>query len=208
MIGLAEVCATHPDARCGEPRRAAVLGLMLSLHCAAGTAQPLSYTLDPEHSQPVFEVKHIGISTYRGKLTKIAGKIVLDHEAKSGSVDITIDPGEVLTGSRQLDRILQGEDFFQTESYPVATYKATRVVFEGGAPRRIEGDLTLRGVTRALALSVDSFKCTKHPIFAWREVCGAEASATLKRSEFGMTRYQSSVGDEVKLLLSVEAFRE
>ncbi len=191
-----------------QRRLNALVVLASSLLCTGAAAQPVGYTLDPDHSQPVFEVSHIGISTYRGKFARISGKIVLDPGAKTGAIDITIEPGEVLTGSRQLDRILQGEDFFDTQRFPVATFKASRVAFEQDRPRRIDGDLTLRGVTRPVTLEVDSFECAKHPIFAWREVCGAEATATLKRSEFGMTRYASSVGDEVKLLLSVEAFRD
>jgi polyisoprenoid-binding protein YceI len=176
--------------------------------CAAGAAPPGVYSLDPDHSQPVFEVSHLGISTYRGKFTRVSGRIVLDPAAGGGSAQISLYPGDLLTGSRQLDQILQGEDFFDVAQYPVAHFSASKIVFEGETPVRIEGDLTLRGVSKPMTVTIQSFKCAKHPLFVWREVCGAEASATIRRSEFGMTRYLASVGDEVRLLLSVEAFRD
>jgi polyisoprenoid-binding protein YceI len=174
----------------------------------AARAEPLNYTLDPNHTQPAFEVSHLGLSTYRGKFTRVEGKVRLDVPAGGGELEVRIDAGSLQSGNVQLDGILAGEQFFDVERHPTMLFRSTRFLFEAAVPVAIDGELTLLGTTRALRLTLHSFKCMKHPIFVWREVCGADASATIRRSEFGMRHHLSSVGDEVKLLIPVEAFRD
>lgn len=190
----------------GRGRWAAAAALLWAV-CVAARAEPVVYLVDSNHTQPAFEASHLGISTYRGKFTRVKGRVVLDREARAGELSITIDPQSVLTGDPTLDGVLAGEDFFSVQRYPAITYKSRRIVFEGDRPVRVEGELTMVGVTRPVTLAVHSFGCAKQP-FTRREVCGADASATLRRSEFGMTRYASLLGDEVRLLIPVEAVRE
>lgn len=182
--------------------------LVLAAGPGDARSQPVSYTLDRDHSQPVFEVSHLGISTYRGKFTAVAGKVMLDAGAGTGSIDATVRVDSVLTGSRQLDGVLAGEDFFDADRFPELRFLSSAVTLENGMPVRAEGELTMRGVTRPATLRIHAFRCAKHSIMVWREVCGAEATLTLRRSEYGMTRYLNSVGDEIRVLLSVEGFRD
>lgn len=181
---------------------------------AAGLAAPLPaaaeeerYAIDPAHTFPSFEVRHLGVSIQRGRFNRTRGTITLDREARTGTVQISIDPDSVDTGGAQLEAVLRSDQYFDTEQFPVAEFRARHIEFDGDRPARIPGELTLRGVTRPLTLVVTSFACAVQPIFR-RPVCGADATATVRRSEFGMTRHLGLVGDEVRLLIQVEAVRE
>ena len=166
-----------------------------------------SYTIDPSHTFPRFEISHFGFSTHHGQFNKTAGKIMLDRAAKSGGVEITVDSASISTGDPKLEKHLRSDDFFDVEKFPVMVFKSKAVKFDGDAPAVTEGELTLLGVTRPLALTISRVKCGPHPI-AKREACGAEVTGTLKRSEFGMMAYVPAVGDEVTLRIQVEAHKD
>jgi polyisoprenoid-binding protein YceI len=102
---------------------------------------------------------------------------------------------------------MRGENYFNTDAHPTITFKADKLVFDGERPVSADGSLTMLGVTKPVTLTIKRFRCAPHPLNK-RETCGADVVATLKRSEFGMTKYIPSVGDEVRLLIAVEAFRE
>ncbi len=145
-----------------------------------------TYQLDPNHTFPSFEADHMGgLSTWRGKFTKTTGTVTIDRAARTGSADVTIDPASVQTGNARLDQHLIGDEFFDVAKYPIATYKGTRMVFDGDTPRRIIGNFTLHGVTRPLTLEIESFKCMQHPVLK-REVCGVEAEGAFNRDDFGI----------------------
>ena len=145
-----------------------------------------TYQLDPNHTFPSFEADHFGgLSTWRGKFTKTTGTVTLDRAAKTGTVDVTIDPASIQTGNPQLDQHLVGDDFLDVAKYPTATYKGTRIVFNGDTPKEVIGEFTLHGVTRPLKLEIESFKCIQHPVLK-REVCGVEAEAEFNRDDFGI----------------------
>ena len=113
-----------------------------------------------------------------------------------------------MTASRVLSDILKREDYFNADKFPVMTYTSRDVVFDGDVPIGANGELTLLGVTRPVALKIAGFKCATHPYFR-RTICGAEVTATIKRSEFGMTTgLPVDVGDEVRIVIPVEAMRE
>jgi polyisoprenoid-binding protein YceI len=166
-----------------------------------------SYTIDPRHTHPSYEISHFGWSTQRGRFDNVTGKIVLDRAAKTGTVDATIDVASVSTGVARLDEHLKNEDFFHVAVHPTMTFKSTKLVFSGDKPVAAEGEFTMLGVTRPLTLTIHSFHCAPNP-FAKRETCGADAVATIKRSEFGMNMLLPGLGDEVKLLINVEAFKD
>lgn len=183
---------------------------LFAIVAAAVTAPALaaeSYSVDPRHTFPSFEVNHLGFSTQRGRFNKTSGKIVLDRQAKSGSVEIVIDAASVDSGLDKLEEHLRGEEFFNSEKFPTLGFKSRAVTFSGDKPASVEGDFTMLGVTRPLTLTITAFNCGVHPINR-KEVCGADAAATLKRSEFGMTKYVPGVSDEVKLFIQVEAFKD
>jgi len=145
-----------------------------------------TYQLDPKHTYPSFETDHMGgLSIWRGKFTRTTGTVTLDREAKTGTVDVTIDPASVQTGNADLDKHVAGPEFLDAAKYPTATYKGTQIVFDGDTPKEVIGDFTLRGVTRPLKLEIVSYRCMQHPMLK-REVCGVEATGEFNRDDFGI----------------------
>jgi len=173
---------------------------------SAAFAAPETYTIEGTHTFPRFEYSHFGYSTQLSRFDKTTGTITLDKAAKTGSVDVTIDTTSVNTGYPLFNQHIQGEDFFDTAKYPTITYKSTKVNFDGDKPATIEGNLTVKGVTKPVTLTVTSFHCMPHPMLK-KDACGANATATIKRSEFNAGKYAPYVGDEVKLTIAVEAFK-
>jgi polyisoprenoid-binding protein YceI len=166
-----------------------------------------SYTVDTRHTHPSYEINHFGWSTQRGRFDNVTGTITLDRVAKTGSVGVTIDTSSVSTGVAKLDEHLKSEDFFNVAKYPTITFKASKIAFNGDTPVSVPGEITILGVTKPATLTITHFSCGVHPMLK-KDVCGAEASTAIKRSEFGMTKYLPALGDEVKLLINVEAFKD
>ena len=168
-----------------------------------------SYLLDPTHSQPQWEARHIGFSSQHGNFGKLTGKITLDRAAKKGTIDVMIDAASIRTYDGRLDVIVKGERFFNVEKYPTITFKSDRLAFDGDRVVGADGELTMAGVTKPVTLKVANFVCGEEP-FRKRALCGAEATATIRRSDWGMTTGLNigNPGDEIKLTLPVEAYRE
>ncbi|MBL0729252.1 YceI family protein [Piscinibacter sp. HJYY11] len=156
----------------------------LALACAAHAA-PATYTVDPTHTFPSFEADHMGMSMWRGKINRNAGTITLDKAAGTGSVDITMDMASIDFGLDIMNSKAREPDLFDTAKYPQARYKGRLEGFQNGAPSRVVGELTLHGVTRPVTLTINTFKCMPHPMFK-RDWCGADASATINRADFGI----------------------
>ena len=172
----------------------------------AAFAAPETYTIEGTHTFPRFEYSHFGYSTQLSRFDKTTGSITLDKAARTGSVDVTIDTTSVNTGYPLFNQHIQGEDFFDTTKYPTITYKSTKVNFDGDKPATIEGNLTVKGITKPVTLTVTSFHCMPHPMLK-KDACGANATATIKRSEFNAGKYAPYVGDDVKLTIAVEAYK-
>jgi polyisoprenoid-binding protein YceI len=179
----------------------------LSTVSAAVAAAPETYGIDPAHTAPYFEYSHFGYSNQLHRFDKTSGKIVLDRAAHAGSVDVTIDATSVNTGLALFNGHIQGEDYFDTAKYPTITFKSTKVKFDGDKPVAVEGNLTIKGVTRPVTLTVTSFQSMPHPMYK-KDAIGANASAKLKRSEFNMGKSVPYVSDEVTLTIAVEALKE
>ena len=183
------------------------------LVAAAAYALPAAaqetYVVDPTHSQPTWETRHIGMSLQRGSFGKLAGKITLDRAAKKGTVDLTIDANSVKPFDARLDPILRGPRFFNVEKFPTMEFKSDDVVFEGDRVVRVNGNFTMLGVTKPLTLQVADFKCGEQA-FNKKPMCGADATGTIKRSEYGMTDGLNigNPADDIRLLLPVEAYKE
>jgi polyisoprenoid-binding protein YceI len=180
------------------------LFLAASLPALAATE---TYRIDPMHTRPGFEILHLGISTQRGRFDRTTGRVALDREAGTGSVAIEIDATSISTGNALLDATLRGEDFFDVARYPKLSFHAERLEFEQGQPATAQGELTLLGVTRPVTLLINRFACTRKP-FLVRTTCGADIVATISRSAFGMTSYAMFIGDEVRLVIQIEAVKE
>jgi polyisoprenoid-binding protein YceI len=174
---------------------------------STAVAAPQQYNIDPDHAYPSFEADHFGgMSVWRGKFNKTSGTVVLDREAQTGTVDVSIDLASVNTGHGKLDEHLKSADFFDVAKFPTATYKGKLAAFKNGAPTEVQGELTLHGVTRPVTLTIRSFKCMTHP-FKKSEFCGADAVATIDRGDFGVA-WGRNLGFqmETRLAIQVEAF--
>jgi polyisoprenoid-binding protein YceI len=182
------------------------IALLCLLAASASSAFAQTYIIDPNHTYPSFEADHFGISTWRGKFDKTSGTIVLDRLAKTGSVDITIDTASVDFGHAKMNEHARGKDLFNVEQFPSASFKSKSIRFVGDKPVAIDGEFTLLGVTNPLTLKINKFKCVQHPMLK-REVCGADASAEFKRSDYGMNYGLPVFSPEVKLAIQVEAVK-
>jgi polyisoprenoid-binding protein YceI len=170
-------------------------------------AAPVTYSVDNSHTYPRFSYSHLGLSTQSSTFSKTTGTVVFDAAAKTGSVDITIDMKSVNTGFADFNSHIQGEDFLDTNKFPTATFKSTRVVFEGDKPKSIDGVLTIKGVSKPVTLTVTSFAALQHPM-AKRQALGANAYAIIKRSEFNAGKFVPLVSDEVRIDISIEAIAQ
>ncbi len=180
----------------------AAVGLTLAVSTAA-LAAPVSYIPNANHTFVRFSYDHLGFSRQESRFDKTTGTVTLDAAAKTGSVDVVIDAKSVDTGSELFNGHIQGPDFLDTAAFPTATFKSTSVKFDGDAPVSIEGQLTLKGVTKPVTLTVTSFKHA--PDMMKKDSIGANATATIKRSDFHMTKYVPMVSDDVTLTIAIEA---
>ena len=182
--------------------------LVVSLAAAApALAAPVTYTVDNTHTFPRFSYSHFGYSTQLSRFDTTRGSVVFDAAAKTGSVDITIDAKSVNTGYATFNEHIQGEDFLDTAKFPTATFKSTKVIFKGDKPVKVEGNLTLKGVTKPVTLTVTSFQSMAHPMLK-KPAIGANAFTVVKRSDFGAGKYAPYVGDEVCIDIALEAIAE
>lgn len=173
----------------------------------AGAAQaaPVTYKIDPTHTYPSFEADHMGVSVWRGKFNKSEGTVVLDKKAGSGTVEVVVDTKSIDFGLDAMNEHANKPELFDTGKFPTATYKGKFVDFADGAPTRVDGELTLHGVTKPLSLKIAKFKCMPHPMLK-RELCGADASASFQRDQFGMSAGKDyGFSMNVDLRIQVEA---
>ena len=181
--------------------------LLASAISLPALAAPETFAIEGTHTYPRFSYSHFGYSTQLSRFDKTTGTIVFDKAAKTGTVDIVIDTKSVNTGFATFNEHIQGEDFLDTAKYPTATFKSTKVVFEGDKPVAVEGNLTLKGVTRPVTLTVTSFQAMPHPMMK-KDAIGANAWTVVKRSEFNAGKYAPYVGDEVRIDIAVEAIKQ
>ena len=187
--------------------RLACTAALTAAFAAPALATQETYTIDGTHTFPRFEYSHFGFSTQLSRFNKTSGTVTLDRTAKSGSVDVVIDATSVDTGHALFDGHIQGEDFFHTEKYPTITFKSTGVNFDGDKLASVDGNLTIKGITKPVTLEVTSFHCMPHPIVK-NDACGANATTTIKRSDFGAGKHAPYVSDEVKLTIAIEAVKQ
>jgi polyisoprenoid-binding protein YceI len=189
------------------------LALLLALPVGA-LAAPQTYNIDPMHSFPNFTIGHLGVSTIHGRFERISGKITLDPAAKTGSMEVKVPTATVSTGdakrengARSRDEHLRSADFFNSAEFPDMTFKSTKFNFSGDKVESVEGNLTLLGVTKPVKLHVTQFFCGANP-FTKKQMCGADAEAAIKRSDFGMKFGVPAISDDVKLSIGIEAYPE
>ena len=181
----------------------------------ASHAAPEAYTVDPYHSFPYFEADHYGFTWIRGRFDRMVGRFTIDPAAKTGTVDLSIQTATITTGDndrgdrpRSRDEHLRTPDFFNVAEFPSMTFRGNATKWNGDAPAVIDGQLTLLGVSKPLALTVIHWKCGPDPrTQGKRQMCGGNFTSSFRRSDFGMMFLLPGVGDEVKLWIGMEAFR-
>lgn len=177
--------------------------LLLILGVTSANAAPTTYTVDPDHTHPSFEVDHFGgLSTWRGTFKKTSGTVEIDSVTKTGTVDVVIDTATIDFAHDKLNEHVSSPEMLDVAKYPTAEYKGKFVEFAGGAPKTVSGDLTLHGVTKPVRLTINSFKCMENPMTK-KHVCGADASGTFNRADFGVN-YGQQYGFKQDVLLRIQ----
>lgn len=191
-----------------------ILGAIALAFPLAAAAQAESYKIDSLHSFPNFGIDHFGVSTIWGRFDKMSGGFTIDRAAKKAAVELVIETASVTTGDsergqrpRTRDEHLRQADFFNVAEFPRMTYKSTNVKFSGDNPSEIEGQLTLLGVTKPVTIKVDRWTCKDHPMNK-KPMCGGNASGSFKRTDFGMKFGVPALGDEIRLMINFEGYKE
>jgi polyisoprenoid-binding protein YceI len=178
--------------------------VLAALLGAPALAAPQTYVIDDAHTFARFSYSHFGLSTQQSRFNSTSGAITFDKAARTASVEIEIDMTSVDTGDAEFNQHIQAEDFFHTARFPVATFKSSRVDFDGDVPVAVHGDLTIKGITRPVTLAITNFLNMPHPMVE-RDAVGADASVVVKRSDFDAGKYAPYVGDEVTISIALEA---
>lgn len=165
------------------------------------------YAFDPSHSQILFSYDHLGFSTTWGLFSGFEGVIMLDEEDPSkSSVSTSFNARDIITGWDARTAHFLSDDFFGADANPTVTFESTQVEVTGEDTARITGDLTMNGVTKPVVLEASLNRKAQHPM-AGKPWIGFDATTTIKRSEFDMGMFAPAVGDEVALMISVEAMK-
>lgn len=163
-----------------------------------------AYRLDPAHGKITWSLGHLGFSTYYGQITDVAAEASLDAKAPDKSrISVTVGTPSITGLNDKLDAHLKSPDFFDTQKFPTATFVSTSVEPTSPTTARVNGELTLKGVTRPVSFDATFNQAGLHPVDKLYTV-GFDGRAVIKRSEFGITAYLPMVGDEVTLRLEGE----
>jgi polyisoprenoid-binding protein YceI len=182
-----------------------VLAAALSLFAVSAFADPVTYKLDPHHTDVIAQWNHFGFSNPSAHFGQADGTLVYDaDDVAASSVQVTLPLSGLNAFVPDLTEHLLGADFFDSAKFPIATFKSTTVEAAGEGKLKVTGDLTIKGITRPVVLDVTLNKAAVHPM-AQREAIGFDATATIKRSDFGINLYVPMVGDEVALRITTEA---
>ena len=166
-----------------------------------------SWAFDPNHSGVSFKVRHLGLTNVRGRFNGVDAWLEVGEDLPSTRFGATIDIATIDTNQADRDAHLLSTDFFSAEQHPTMTFASTAIRDLGSEEYEADGDLTIMGVTRPVSLNVTSFRCIQHPVNK-RDLCGADASVAIKRSEWGIKRGATGIGDDVKISIQIEAHKE
>src|SRR5262245_39172890 len=167
---------------------------LAAMGCSAEASASLrEYAIDPAQTVVSFEVRKLGISRQSGEFSSVVGTVALDPESGGGSMHIAVDTRSIRAGSATAEKFLRGPSVLNVEQYNEIAYRAEHVVYVNGKPERIDGHLTMLGVTRPVSLTIVDYSC---PDASAREQrCKLDATAVFKRSDFGMTGYMAIISD-------------
>ena len=163
------------------------------------------FTLNPQHSFVIWHVNHLGFSKQAGKWS-VNGRLVLDKENPQNSkINASIKVADVMTGISELDKQLRGDQFFDVEKFPEATFVGKKIEVTGKLTAKVSGMLTMHGVSKPVTLDVKINQFGANPE-ANQMLVGISATTMIKRSDFGITTLLPKVGDEVNLEIETEAY--
>lgn len=161
---------------------------------------------EPDHTYAVFSYSHFGMSRPSGKIMGASGTLVLDHDDPTkDTVDIALDVNTLSTGLPDFDTQLKGKDYFDAAQFPQATFKSTKVEMTGDSTANVTGDLTIHGVTRSVVLVVTFNKKAFNPAI-FKTGYGFSATAKIGRGDFGVSKYEPFIGDDIELDIAAEAY--
>ena len=165
------------------------------------------YEIDAIHSQVIFRLAHFGVSHQYGRFNKVTGSLTIDGRDPSKSrATVDIAAGSVFTADMKRDKHLKGPDFFDVKQFPSIKFTSTSVAAAGEGSYKVTGDLALHGVTKPVTIELDHIGSGKDPYGGYRS--GFEGTFTIKRSDFGMSFMLEGIGDEVRLIVAIEAVRK
>jgi len=180
-----------------------VSALLLTAATGLALAAPIKYEVDPNHTYPSFKADHFGgLSTWRGKFNSTSGTITLDKEAQTGTVDIKVDASSIDFGHDKLNAHAKSAEMFNVEKFPSATYTGKFAAFKSGVPTEVDGTLTLHGVTKPVKLKINKLLCKQNPM-SKKDTCGADATATFNRDDFGVS-YGKAFGFNMETTLEIQ----
>ena len=173
------------------------------------SVRPGTYAIEPTHTRVLFAVDHFGTSTWYGDFTHVSGTLRLNAKNPAASqVEVSVPTDSLSTTNTALDGTLKGADWFDVAKFPTMTFKSTKVAVSGPGRASIEGALTLRGVTKPLVLKA-RFKGAAGPNAILKDYeIGFDLTGRIKRSDFGITRYAATIGDDVDLIISAPFVRK
>ncbi|BAI74675.1 protein (plasmid) [Azospirillum sp. B510] len=174
---------------------------------APAFAAPVNYKIDPAHTAVAFIVNHVGFSNVIGRFNTVGGDITFDKDAVEKSVvTVTIDTTSVDTNHAKRDEHLRSPDFFNAKEFPKLTFKSTKIEKTGEKTGKLHGDLTMLGVTKPVVLDITFNKDGVSPA-SKLETAGFSARGTVKRTDFGMKYGAPAIGDDIQLLIEIEAVK-
>lgn len=184
------------------------LALSLGLWAQFGHAAAQTYQLNPEHTSVVMSWSHFGFSHPTADISQVSGTLVFDSASpEKAKVEVKLPLDTLDTHVDALTKEFKAGEYFNTGTYPEATFRSTRVIAKGGHRYDVQGELTLKGVTRPVTLHATLNKQGEHPMLK-KQAIGFDATAIVKRSEFGLAQYIPAVSDDITLTISTEAYAD
>lgn len=184
-----------------------LVALLCSLMFVPAIAAVDVYDHDPDHTFAFFEFNHLGFSMQRDRFDRVTATVSLDLENQIGSVEVSIDVQSISTGSLLFDQVLLSDMFFDVDRFPVITFKSTQFIFgKLDNVTAVQGDLTVKGITRPVTLTVTQFKCAMHPMLR-KQNCGLNATGKIRRSDFKLGRFVPLISDDITLHVVMEALK-
>lgn len=185
-----------------------ILAVLFAINFSANAfAQSVEYTPEANHTSVLWSANHLGFTDVTGKFTDVTGKILFDEKnPKNSSVDVVINIKSLETGLPKFNKHLLGEDFFDAKKFKTAKFVSKKITVTGKNKAKIQGDLTIRGITKTVVLDTVLNKVGENP-FNKAPTIGLTAKTTIKRSDFDISYALPNVADKVDLIIQVEANR-